>query len=230
MKRILITGASRGIGRAITEKLAAPDVELLLHGRDNVALAEVCQLVQSKAGNVVKLAYDLATKPGVCRLIDAVGSAPLNVLVNNAGVAVVKPYTEVTDVEWEQTMGVNVTAPFMLIQHFAPRMSPGSAIVNILSVAAKTAWPNWSVYCASKFALDGLATAIREELREHKVRMINVYPAATDTDIWNAVSGEWPREKMMSATQVADAVAYAINQPPGVSVEDITLSNTAGKL
>jgi len=230
MKRILITGASRGIGRAITEKLAAPDVELLLHGRDNVALAEVCQLVQSKAGNVVKLAYDLATKAGVCRLIDAVGSAPLNVLVNNAGVAVVKPYTEVTEVEWEQTMGVNVTAPFMLIQHFAPRMSPGSAIVNILSIAAKTAWPNWSVYCASKFALDGLATAIREELREHKVRMINVYPAATDTDIWNAVSGEWPREKMMSATQVADAVAYAINQPPGVSVENITLSNTTGKL
>ena len=230
MKRILITGASRGIGRAITEKLAAPDVELLLHGRDNVALAEVCQLVQSKAGNVVKLACDLATKAGVCRLIDAVGSAPLNVLVNNAGVAVVKPYTEVTEVEWEQTMGVNVTAPFMLIQHFAPRMSPGSAIVNILSVAAKTAWPNWSVYCASKFALDGLATAIREELREHKVRMINVYPAATNTDIWNAVSGEWPREKMMSATQVADAVAYAINQPAGVSVEDITLSNTAGKL
>jgi short-subunit dehydrogenase len=230
MRRILITGASRGIGRAITEKLAAPDVELLLHGRDNVALAEVCQLVQSKAGNVVKLACDLATKAGVCRLIDAVGSAPLNVLVNNAGVAVVKPYTEVTEVEWEQTMGVNVTAPFMLIQHFAPRMSPGSAIVNILSIAAKTAWPNWSVYCASKFALDGLATAIREELREHKVRMINVYPAATDTDIWNAVSGEWPREKMMSATQVADAVAYAINQPPGVSVENITLSNTTGKL
>ena len=230
MKRILITGASRGIGRAITEKLAAPDVELLLHGRDNVALAEVCQLVKSKSANVVKLAYDLATKSGVCRLIDAAGPAPLSVLVNNAGVAVVKPYTEVTEVEWEQTMGVNVTAPFMLIQHFASRMSPGSAIVNILSIAAKTAWPNWSVYCASKFALDGLSMAIREELREHKVRVINVYPAATNTDIWNAVSGEWPREQMMSATQVADAVAYAIGQPPGVSVENITLSNTAGAL
>jgi short-subunit dehydrogenase len=230
MKRVLITGASRGIGRAITEKLAGPDVELLLHGRDNVALAEVCQLVTPKAGNVVKLAYDLATKSGVCRLIEAVGPAPLSVLVNNAGVAVVKPYAEVTEVEWEQTLGVNVTAPFMLIQHFAPRMKPGSAIVNMLSIAAKTAWPNWSVYCASKFALDGLSMAVREELREHKVRVINVYPAATDTDIWNAVSGEWPREQMMSAAHVADAVVYAISQPAGVSVENITLSNTAGAL
>ena len=230
MKRILITGASRGIGRAITEKLAAPDVELLLHGRDNVALSEVCKLVKPKSGNVVKLAYDLATKAGVCRLIDAVGTVPLNVLVNNAGIAIVKPYTEVTEVEWEQTIGVNVTAPFMLIQHFAPRMSPGSAIVNILSIAAKTAWPNWSVYCASKFALDGLSMAIREELREHKVRMINVYPAATNTEIWNAVTGEWPRQQMMSTTQVADAVAYAISQPANVAIENITLSNTAGTL
>jgi len=230
MKRILITGASRGIGRAITEKLAASDVELLLHGRDNVALAEVCELVKSKSANVVKLAYDLATKSGVCRLIDAVGPAPLSVLINNAGVAVVKPYGEVTEVEWDQTMGVNVTAPFMLIQHFAPRMRPGAAIVNILSIAAKSVWPNWSVYCASKFALDGLSMAIREELREHKVRMINVYPAATDTNIWSRVSGEWPREQMLPAAQVADAVAYAISQPANVAIENITLSNTAGTL
>ena len=88
----------------------------------------------------------------------------------------------------------------------------------------------WSVYCASKFALDGLTMAIREELREHKVRVINVYPAATDTDIWHAVSGDWPRGQMMSAIDVADAVAYAINKPPGVSIENITLSNTAGAL
>jgi NAD(P)-dependent dehydrogenase (short-subunit alcohol dehydrogenase family) len=230
MKRILITGASRGIGRAVTEKLAAPDAELLLHGRDNAALAEVCRLVQSKSGKVVKLSFDLATKSGVCQLIDAVGSAPLDVLINNAGVAVVKPFTEVTEVEWDQTIGVNVTAPFMLIQHFAPRMKPGSTIVNILSIAAKHAYRNWSVYCASKFALDGLSMAIREELREHKVRMINVYPAATDTNIWDAVSGEWPREKMMPPAQVADAVAFAISQPPGVSVDNIMLSNTAGAL
>src|SRR5215210_1112771 len=166
MKRVLITGASRGIGRAITEKLASPDKELLLHGRDNVALAEVCKSVQPRCGGVLKLAHDLATKAGVSRLIDAVGAAPLDLLVNNAGIAVVKPYNEITEIEWEQTIGVNVTAPFMLIQHFAPRMPPGSSVVNILSVAAKTGFPGWSAYSMSKFALEGLSQSIRDELRD----------------------------------------------------------------
>ncbi|MEY2510736.1 MAG: short chain dehydrogenase, partial [Verrucomicrobiota bacterium] len=71
-KRILITGASRGIGRAIAEKLSAPDVTLLLHGRDTVALAETCKVVQSQCAGVVKLIHDLATEKGVSDLISQV--------------------------------------------------------------------------------------------------------------------------------------------------------------
>lgn len=230
MKRFLITGASRGIGRAITEKLAAADVELLLHGRDNIALAQVCKAVEPRSAKVAKLSYDLATKDGVSRLIDAVGPEQLDLLVNNAGVAVVKPYNEVTEIEWEQTIGVNVTAPFMLIQHFAPRMPPGATIVNVLSVAAKTGFPGWSAYCTSKFALEGFSQCVREELRDHRIRMINIYPAATDTEIWNKVKGEWPREKMMSANDVAAAVAFALSQPNDVLIENITLGSLSGKL
>src|SRR2546430_15110675 len=96
MKRILITGASRGIGRAIAEKLAAPDVTLLLHGRDTVALAETCKSVQSQCAGVIKLIHDLATEKGVSNLISEVGGDPLDVLINNAGIAVVKPFREIT--------------------------------------------------------------------------------------------------------------------------------------
>jgi len=230
MKRYLITGASRGIGRAIATKLASPDVMLLLHGRDTIALAETCRTVEKSGGKTAKLIHDLANFRGIDDLVAEVGHKPIDLLVNNAGIAVVKPFAEITRQEWEQTIGVNVTAPFFLIQHFAPRMPPGSSIVNILSIAAKTAYPSWSAYCGSKFAMEGLSTAIREELRSRKVRMLNIYPAATDTDIWNAVSGEWPREQMMSAVDVADAVAFAINQPPAVVIENITLSNTTGTL
>jgi NAD(P)-dependent dehydrogenase (short-subunit alcohol dehydrogenase family) len=230
MKRILITGASRGIGRAIAQKLAAPDTTLLLHGRDTVALAETCKLVESNCAQVVKLIHDLATEKGVANLISQVGSQPLNVLINNAGIAVVKPFREITSEEWKQTIGVNVTAPFLLMQSFAGQMPPGSSIVNILSVAAKTAFPNWSAYCASKFALEGLSQSIRQELRDHCIRMINIYPAATNTEIWNAVAGDWPREKMMSAEEVANTVAYALSRPADVAVENITLSNAGGNL
>src|SRR6516162_7293516 len=229
-KRILVTGASRGIGRAIAEKLAAADVTLLLHGRNTVALAETCKAVQDRGAGVVKLVHDLATEKGVANLISQVGSEPLDVLVNNAGIAIVKPFREITFEEWRQTIAVNVTAPFLLMQRFAGEMPPGSSIVNVLSVAAKTAFPNWSAYCMSKFALEGFSQSVRKELREHCIRMINIYPAATNTEIWDDVAGDWPREKMMPASQVAEAVAYALSRPVDVAIENITLSNATGNL
>jgi NAD(P)-dependent dehydrogenase (short-subunit alcohol dehydrogenase family) len=230
MQRILITGASRGIGRAIAAKLAAPDVTLLLHGRDTVALAETCKAVGPGCANVVKLIHDLATEQGVSNLIAQVGDDRLDVLINNAGIAIVKPFREITLEEWKQTLGVNVTAPFLLMQRFAGQMPPGSSIVNILSVAAKTAFPNWGAYCMSKFALEGLSQSVRAELRDHRIRVLNIYPAATNTEIWDDVSGDWPREKMISPEQVADAVQYALSRPAEVAVENITLTNASGNL
>jgi short-subunit dehydrogenase len=230
MKRYLITGASRGIGRAVAQKLAAADVTLLLHGRDTIALAETCKAVTQTCASVISLVHDLATAEGVANLIAFIGEQPIDLLVNNAGIAIVKPFSEITAMEWNQTIGVNVTAPFLLTQHFAPRMPSGSSIVNILSIAAKTGFPNWSAYCMSKFALEGLSQSVRAELRDRRVRVINIYPAATDTDIWNAVEGNWPRSKMISPEQVASAVAFALSRPASVAVENITISNASGNL
>ena len=230
MKRYLITGASRGIGRAIAEKLAANDVQLLLHGRDTVALAEVCDSINERCARVVRLIHDLAVPSGISDLIDQVGKNPVDLLVNNAGIAIVKPFCEITSIEWEQTVGVNITAPFLLMQHFAPQMPPGSSIVNILSIAANTGFANWSAYCMSKFALDGLSRCVREELRERKIRVINVYPAATDTNIWSQIEGKWPRHKMISPEEVASAVAFALSRPADVTLESISISSLAGNL
>src|ERR1700730_10480642 len=228
MKRILITGASRGIGRALAEKLAAPDTTLLLHGRDTIALAETCKAIQSRCAETVKLIHDLATEKGVSNLISQVGDDPLDVLINNAGIAIVKPFREITSEEWNQTLGVNVTAPFLLMQCLVGQMPPGSSVVNILSIAAKTGFANWSAYCMSKFALEGFSQSVREELREHRIRVINIYPAATNTEIWNKVEGDWPRNKMISVEEVASAVVYAISRPADVAVEKITLSSATG--
>jgi len=230
MKRYLITGASRGIGRAIAEKLAADDAVLLLHGRDTVALAQTRKAVEPRCAKVILLVHDLAKLSGVADLIAEAGKEPINLLVNNAGIAVVKPFTEITTIEWEQTVGVNITAPFMLTQHFASRMPPGSSVVNILSVAAKIGFPNWSAYCMSKFALEGFSQCVRDELRDRKIRVINVYPAATDTNIWTQIEGNWPRDKMISPEEIASAVVFALSRPADVALENITLSSLAGNI
>src|SRR5438132_8174715 len=201
MRRYLITGASRGIGRAIAEKLAGEDTVLLLHGRDTVALAQTRKAVEPRCAKVSLLIHDLATPHGVSDLIAEVGREPIDLLVNNAGVAVVKPFGEITQIEWEQTVGINITAPFMLTQHFAPKMPPGSSVVNILSVAAKTGFPNWSAYCMSKFAVEGFSQSVREELRDRKIRVINVHPGAPKMKFGHDQRGARPREKLIPATE-----------------------------
>jgi NAD(P)-dependent dehydrogenase (short-subunit alcohol dehydrogenase family) len=230
MKRIFITGASRGIGRAIAEKLATADVALLLHGRDESALKETSRLVAGKSARTIELRYDLSDTAQLEEMVTAIGIEPLDVLVNNAGIAFVKSLDAISLDEWNKTFAVNVTAPFLLTQKLGARMKPGASIVNILSIAAKTGFANWSIYCMSKFALEGFSQSIREELRPRGIRVLNIYPAATDTDIWQPIEGNWPRAKMMSAHEIAEAVAYALSRPADIAVENITLTKTSGAL
>jgi NAD(P)-dependent dehydrogenase (short-subunit alcohol dehydrogenase family) len=230
MKRYLITGASRGIGRAVADKVAAAGDCLLLHGRDREALAATCQLLEAKKAKAIPLFYDLRDPAQIQKMVEEIGNEPLDGLINNAGVAVVKPLEAITLAEWQTTLDVNVTAPFLLTQKLLPIMSAGSTIVNILSIAAKTGFPNWSSYCMSKFALEGFSQAVREEVRPRGIRVLNVYPAATATEIWNGVEGDWPREKMLSPEEIGEAVAYALSRPNDVAVENITLSKAAGAL
>ncbi len=230
MKRILITGASRGIGRAIAEQLAEEGITLLLHGRDRSALADTRGLVEAKGGTVIELICDLREPKEIETMVAQIGSEPLDVLIHNAGIAVVKPYEAVSLDEWLSTLAVNITAPFLLTQKLAPRMPAGSSIVNILSVAAKSGFPGWSSYCMSKFALEGLSQSIRGELRPRGIRVINIYPAATSTDIWQGAEGNWPREKMMSPKEVGEAVAFALSRRPEIAIENIDVLNQAGDL
>jgi NAD(P)-dependent dehydrogenase (short-subunit alcohol dehydrogenase family) len=230
MKRYLITGASRGIGRAIADKVATAGDRLLLHGRDREALAATCQLVEAKKAKAIPLCYDLRDPAAIQNMVEEIGHEPLDGLINNAGVAFVKPLEAITLAEWLTTLDVNVTAPFLLTQKLLPLLFAGSTIVNILSIAAKTGFPNWSSYCMSKFALEGFSQAVREELRPRGIRVLNIYPAATATEIWKGVAGDWPREKMLSAEEIGDAVAFALSRPTDVAIENITLQNVSGAL
>jgi NAD(P)-dependent dehydrogenase (short-subunit alcohol dehydrogenase family) len=230
MKRILVTGASRGIGRAIAEKLAIPATTLFLHGRDRNALAETCRLVKAKGGQTIELLHDLTDESDIEKLIQDVGDNPLDVLINNAGIAIVKPLDSVSLQEWNKTLAINVTAPFLLTQKLSANMKTGATIVNILSIAAKTGFANWSSYCMSKFALEGFSQSIREEFRPRGIRVLNIYPGATDTEIWKPIEGDWPREKMMAPDEIAEAVAYALSRPANVAAENITLTRTSGAL
>ena len=226
----LITGASRGMGRAMAIKLAAAGRELILNGRDEVALKEVCREVEENGAKATSVVADLKSVGGVEKILGEVAGKPVKVLINNAGMTVVKPVEQITLADWEETFAVNVTAPFLLTQKLLPSMPSGGAVVNILSIAARQGFPQWSSYCMSKFALEGFSQSIREELRSRSIRVINVYPSATQTALWDAIPGEWPKDKMLPAVEVAEAVDFALSRPPSVLVENISIGNINGTL
>lgn len=230
MKRILVTGASRGIGKAIAERLASADNHLYVHGRDQRALTDLKQKLKANRGGVTPIAADLSQISGIEAILEAIGSEPLDVLVNNAGIAVVKPVETLSIEEWQHTLAVNVTAPFLLCKRLLLQMPRGAAIVNIMSIAARVGFANWSSYSMSKFALEGFSQSLREELRPRGIRVINIYPSSTRTDLWKSVSGDWPREKMLDSAQVAEAVAFALERPADVQIDAINIGNIAGTL
>ncbi|MDF1545393.1 MAG: SDR family NAD(P)-dependent oxidoreductase [bacterium] len=228
MARILITGASRGIGRAIATALADKKNNLILHGRDRSALKKVSLIVGEAGGASDIVVADLSSREGINDLIEAVTPTPIDILINNAGIAAVGDVQELELEDWDRTLSINVTAPFMLTKACLPKMKRGASIVNILSTASQQGFSGWSSYCMSKSALNGFALALREEVRSRGIRVINIYPAATATEIWNNIPGEWTLDSMMSPNEIAQAVVYALSAPPGTVAENITLGNIGG--
>ncbi len=230
MERILITGASRGIGRAVALRLAKAGRELLLHGRDRPSLEESARLVGERKAQARLFVADLAQPAEVEALAAAAGGEPLAALVHNAGLALVKPALELTLEEWQRSLAVNVTAPFLLSRLLAPRLPSGATIVHVLSVAARQGFPGWAAYCTAKFALEGFSQCLRQELRPVGVRVVNVYPSATSTELWDGVAGSWPRERMLAPEEVAEAVAFAVERPAEVLVGELVLGHLTGTL
>jgi len=243
-RRVLITGASRGIGRATALRLAAPGTTLLLHGRDRAALEAVAAEAAAAGAGARAFTADLADPAAVIDLAGAVAAAlaepaldtaapadrSLDVLIHNAGLAVVRPLAEISLDEWQRSLAVGLTAPFLLTQRLLPHLPRGGAVVHVSSVAVRSPFPGWAAYAAAKHGLEGLSAVMREELRERGVRVINVYPAATDTGIWDAVPGDFPRERMLAPAETAEAVAYALSRPAGVLVDTIHVGGIGGNL
>jgi 3-oxoacyl-[acyl-carrier protein] reductase len=229
---IIITGASRGIGRAIALAFASAGRHLVLAARDEVALAEVAAAAQARGAKATTVPCDITAEPHVRRLIETAAGATgqIDVLINSAGGALVAPFETLSLADWEMTLRVGLTGTFLACKHAVALMRPGSLIVNIASVAARQAFSNWAAYSAAKHGLLGFSNAIREELRPRGVRVTVVLPAATDTALWDAIPGEWNRANMLQAEDVARAIVQLADQPPHVTTEELVIGHVAGRL
>ena len=223
-----MTGASRGIGRAIAERLAAAGARVALVARAGEALEGA-----AAAAGGVAFPTDLADAEAVhalaARTREWAGGAP-DVVVNSAGAFELASLAEATTESFDHQLAINLRAPFLVIRAFLPEMlARGSGhIVTVGSIAGRQAFPHNGAYAASKFGVRGLHAVLDAEVRGSGVRATLVEPAATDTSLWDAIDAERhgplpARTAMLPPAAVADAVAFAVTRPAEIDVRTILL-------
>jgi len=229
----LITGATRGIGKAIAQALAAEGCNLIVTARNESALTKLSRELQRHKIRVVTYPCDVRDPYSVDALFRAIRGEfrTLDILINNAGIAHPNlPVDQLPYPAWKDVLATNLDGTFLITQAALVIMKRGATIVNNLSVAATRVFAGSAAYNASKHAALGLTNTLREELRPKGIRVIAVLPGATDTDIWKTLWPQAPRQKMMSPQTVAKAVIEAILLPPNATVERLEIRPTIGTL
>ena|SRR5690349_20543638 len=213
-KVALVTGGSRGIGRAIALKLASLGAAVAICGRDATTLERSLAELRASGARAEGFRADVANAKEVEALVRDVASklAPVSVLVNNAGIGVFGPVHEKSEEDWDRLMDTNLKSVFLVSKAVVPGMIErgGGDIVNISSLAGKNVFAGGGIYCASKWGVQGLSGCMAEELREHGIRVSTVCPGSVATEF----SGRGPKDptRVLRPEDVAHAVAMLVTQ------------------
>ena len=180
----VVTGASRGIGRAIAHRLAEAGLDIALWARDATALQQVAAEIQAAGGRAQPIICDVTDPAAVRSAADLVRRTmpPVHVVVNNAGSVLRKPTVEITDAEWRSVIAVNLDGTFYVTRAFIADLTRTSGrVINIASIAGREGTALLAAYCAAKHAVVGLTRALAEELRAAKVSVNAICPGSVDT-------------------------------------------------
>jgi len=226
----VVTGAGRGIGRAISQRLAHMGATVMLVGRDAGLLDAVRAEIAARGGVAEAMPCDLRSPEAIAALGERVraDSGRCDILVNNAGIGNQgRPLHEMPVAEWDVLMATNLRAPFLMIRSLAPLMIKGGRghIVNISSLAGKNPLPNGAAYSASKWGLNGLTYSVAEELRPYGIRVSVVAPGSVNTGFGRSDGGKDPATKIQPE-DVAAIVAMLVTQAPQSFISEVLVRPT----
>ena len=221
----LVTGGSRGIGRAIAHRLAMLGASVAICGRDQQALQRVAADLEKLGSRAFFHLTDVSKASQVSELVAETEAAlgSISILVNNAGIGLFGPAHEKTEADWDRVVNSNLKSVFLVSRAVVPSMIRCGAgdIINISSLAGRNTFAGGGIYCASKWGLMGLSGCMMEDLREHGIRVSVVCPGSVATEF----SGSRPKNpgKALSPEDVAHAVEAIVTQRPGSVVSEIQL-------
>jgi 3-oxoacyl-[acyl-carrier protein] reductase len=233
-KVALVTGAGRGIGRAIAVAFAAEGAAVALAARSRADLAAVAGEIRERDGRALAVPTDVTQDGAVEALVEQTLTdlGRIDVLVTSAGTAAFGAVSDSKPGDWDTMLALNLRAVMVCCRAVLPAMlrQRTGTILNVGSIASKRALPGSAVYTATKTAVDAFSRVLAEELRPHGVRVGVLVAGAVDTPLWDTLGSSPPRDKMLRPEDVARAAVLMAALPPHASLEELTLLPAGGIL
>ena len=228
----LVTGASRGIGKAIAIELAALGYDLALVARNESALAEVIASLPDSCGKAVAIPADLSQEESYASVIaEAVSElGGLDVLVNCAGLSQAGSFTEVTPQDWDRIFAVNAKAPFFLCKEALPYLkeSPKATVINISSVVGFKGYINQSAYSSSKHALAGFTKVFAKEVQPFGIRVHLISPGGVATEMVTKMRPDINADELIQPLEIAELVRFLVTREGNGTIDHLYIRRYSG--
>lgn len=235
-RRALITGASSGIGKATALEFAKAGIDVALVSRSPEKLEAVADAARSLGVKAKVYVLDLAELSQVKAGISAIAAdfAPIEILVNSAGMGYTNNLSETPLADWQQVIDLNLTSVLQCILGILPAMrdQKRGTIINVASIAGVQPFPGWGAYSVSKAGLIALSKTLAMEERDQGIRVVTINPGAVNTPLWDSdtVQVELNRSAMLTAEIVAQSILHLAMLPETAVIESVTLMPSAGAL
>ena len=234
--RAIITGASSGIGKATALAFAKSGIDVALVSRSSAKLEAVAKAATEVGAEAKVYTADLEKVTTVKEQISAIAKdfGAVDILVNNAGMGYTNSLENTSLTDWQQVIDLNLTSIFQCVQGILPSMRKRGkgTIINLASIAASNAFPEWGAYSVSKAGVIALTKTLAVEERANGIRAVIISPGAVNTPIWDTdtVQADFNREAMLTPEIVAQSILHAVLLPPQAVIEEMTVMPSGGAL
>ncbi len=230
----IITGGHGGIGQATARRLAEEGARLVLVARNTVALQEFTETLLAQDIEALAITADVTDARQVADVVRQTIAAfgRIDLLVNAAGLGILKPFFDLTEADLDQQLAVNLKGTFLMSQAVARAMAERKrgTIINVIGVLGRAPMMNAAAYAASKYGVSGISKVMAQDLRRYGIRTTALYLGGVDSPFWDAIEMRVQRDKMLSVDDAAQAIVYAATQPDQVVLSELVLQPESHQL